>query len=111
MREERHAQDPYTPPPRHKDKSGAVMRFALIAAMLGAAVWGYTEFSSGPGLVAEESAQEQQLADAGYQVTPEAIPEAAPAEAPSATSTAPAPAASAQAPAENVPPPSTTITP
>jgi hypothetical protein len=116
MRADRNPQDPYAPPPRHKDRSGAVVRVALIAAMLGAAVWGYTEFSRGPSqsLVAEQ-AQEQQVADAGYNTTPEAIPQGAPA-----TST-PAPAAPAEAapsapapgpaPSEPVPPPSTTITP
>lgn len=107
MREERHAQDPYAPPPRHKDKSGALVRVVLIAAMLGVAVWGYTQYADGPTLVAEQEAvQEQQVADAGYSVTPEAIPQGAPTDAPAAASdeSAPAPAAEPVSP-------STTTTP
>jgi hypothetical protein len=105
--------DPYAPPPRHRDRSGALVRFVLIAAMLGVAVWGYTEFQndSGPSLIAEE--QQQTIADAsntnGYEVTQPAAPEAvapAPAEpAARAQSSAPAPQSAP------VPAPSTTIGP
>lgn len=104
--EERQNQDPYTPPPRHKDKSGAVLRIALLGAMLGAAVWGYTQFADGPTLMAEPETT-QQVADAGYQVAPEPIPPGAPAETATAPSAAPAPAA--PAPADSAPP--STVTP
>jgi hypothetical protein len=111
MREDRNPQDPYAPPPRHKDKSGALVRIVLIAAMLGVAVWGYTEYAEGPSLVAEQDEQ-QQMADAGAQVTPEAIPQGAPTDAPApAAAPGPAPTPAPAAPAQNVPPPSTTITP
>jgi len=102
--------DPYDPPPRHRDRSGAVMRFVVIAALLGVAVWGYTSFSNseGPGLTAP--VEEEQVADAGYAVTLEPIPEgateAAPANAPAPS---PAPHTTPAPSAEPVPPPSTTI--
>jgi len=109
-------QDPYAPPPRHKDSSGAVVRVVLIAAMLGLAYWGYTEYSdqSGPSLVAEE--RTQQVADAGpttnpdgtYSVTPTpetAAPAAEPSAAPAPSS---APTSGAPAPSDT-PAPSTTI--
>jgi cytoskeletal protein RodZ len=119
MPRDRYEQDPYAPPPRHKDKSGALVRVVLIAAMLGLAVWGYTEFSdqSAPSLVAEEQAQ--QVADASrttnpdgsYAVTP--TPGAAPATTSAAPATAPeaAPAPQTGAPAApaDTPAPSTTI--
>lgn len=67
--------DPYAPPPRHRDRSGAVLRMALVAALLGAAVWGYTQYESdGPGLIAD-APQEQSLADTSLDTMP---PEPAP---------------------------------
>lgn len=72
---ERDTQDPYAPPPRHRDRSGALVRLVIVAGLLGAAAWGYTEFSrdAGPSLVAEQG-QTQTLAErdsnAGYTVTP-----------------------------------------
>lgn len=107
--------DPYAPPPRHKERSGPLVRVVLIAAMLGLAAWGYTEYSSqgGQSLVAEE--QTQQVADAGPSINPDGsysvipTPETA---APAAPSDSPAPAAapaeSAPAPAD-APEPSTTM--
>ena len=40
--------DPYAAPPRHKERSGGVVRFAVIAALLGAAAWGYMEYAQQP---------------------------------------------------------------
>lgn len=66
--------DPYAPP-RHRDRSGAVLRMALVAVLLGAAVWGYTQYESdGPGLIAD-ALQEQSLADTSLDAMP---PEPAP---------------------------------
>lgn len=104
--------DPYAPPPRHKERSGPLVRVVLIAAMLGLGYWGYTEYSdqSAPSLVAEE--QTQQVADASnpdgsYSVIETPAP---PAAEPAAAAPAPsAPQTSAPAPVTDVPPPSTTI--
>ncbi len=74
--------DPYAPPPRHRDHSGAMLRIVLVAGLLGAAVWGYTQFDEGPGLVAE-APQEQSLADSSLDTQrPEAPPLGEPATAP-----------------------------
>lgn len=112
--------DPYTPPPMHHDRSGGVVRFAILGALLGAAALGYISFmGSQPqtsGLTPVEQTEPQQMADGSYQVTPqptttEATPQSAvpaPSPAPAAPrSTAPAPSE----PAEPVPAPSTSITP
>jgi hypothetical protein len=101
--------DPYAPPPRHKERSGAVVRFVIIAALLGVAVWGYTEFADQPQTASlVPPAGEQTMADAGmdtgYQVEqPNAQQAPAPQAAPSS--------APASAPSEPVPPPTTTTEP
>lgn len=83
--------DPYTPPPMHHDRSGAVLRVAVLAAMLGAAGLGYAWFSQQPQTaLVPEIVEDQQLADAGYQITPEAVPTTAPETAPTPVAT-PAP--------------------
>jgi hypothetical protein len=102
--------DPYAPPPRHKDRSGAIVRVLIIAALIGAAAWGYMEFSQSQqtaGLT--PPAQEQTLADAGanagYAVDqPAAQNSETPRPAPSST---PSPAQQPSAP----PPPTTTMAP
>jgi len=74
---ERHAQDPYAPPPRHRDRSGWLVRLVIVAGLLGAAAWGYAEMSNdrGQGLVAEEIQDgAQRRADGGYDVTPTPAP-------------------------------------
>lgn len=38
--------DPYTPPPRHKEKGGAVVRAVMVAALLGGAALAYSHYSS-----------------------------------------------------------------
>ncbi len=97
--------DPYTPPPMHHDRSGAVLRVALLAVMLGAAGLGYAWMQSQPQTaLVPEIVEEQQMADAGYQVRPEV-----PVAAPDATNVAPeptqAPQARRTAPAERAPAP------
>jgi type II secretory pathway pseudopilin PulG len=66
--------DPYAPPPRYRDNSGALVRIVIIAALLGVAVWGYTYFEDQQELEARalENAQEQQMAQAqpGYGSAP-----------------------------------------
>jgi hypothetical protein len=111
--------DPYAPPPMHHDRSGSVVRFAIMAALLGAAAVGYMSFTGSEpqsaGLAPVEQTEPQQMADGSYQVTPqptttEAAPQSAvpaPSPAPAARSTVPAPSE----PADAVPPPSTSITP
>jgi hypothetical protein len=99
--------DPYSPPPRHRDRSGAVVRLVIVAGLLAVAVWGYTEYTqnAGPGLL---PAQEEQVADAGYEVMPEPIPQGAPTGALSDTPPRQNEDTDA-APADDVPPPGTTI--
>jgi hypothetical protein len=106
--------DPYAAPPRHKDKSGAVLRIGLIAVMLGAAAWGYSEFARQPAqdLTAGVEDSEQMAAndEAGYAVSP--TDELAPAPAPTPATPAieePRAAPSSAPASEPVPPPSTTI--
>lgn len=115
-REER---DPYTPPPMHHDRSGAVVRIAIVAVLLAGAVWGYTAFQGREQTaLVPEVTEEQQMADAaGYAATPNPMPEAlAPETAPADPTpeptrrAAPAPA-DPPATAEPAPPPSTTSTP
>jgi hypothetical protein len=96
--------DPYTPPPMHHDRSGAVLRVTLLAAMLGAAGLGYAWMSQQPQTaLVPEVVEEQQMADAGYQVAPDALPAAAPETAP-APAAAPAPQRRS-APVERAPEP------
>jgi hypothetical protein len=87
----RDARDPYAPPPRHRDSSGALVRFAIVAALLGAAAWGYTQYARAPQTaLVEPAAEEQTLADTAYDAAPPPAP-AQPAEsAPSAPATEPA---------------------
>jgi hypothetical protein len=101
--------DPYAPPPRYKNKSGAMVRVALLAAMLAGAAWGYMTLQNAPqtALVAP-AAEEQSFADAGSQGY---APLASEAPAPAAPSPTPS-AAPDRAPATDpLPPPSTTIAP
>lgn len=99
--------DPYAPPPRHRDFSGAVVRFAIIAALLGAAVWGYMEFYEGRQTASlEPPIEEQTLAESRYTVeSPTPPPAPVEGEAPSV------PPASAPASEEPPPPPTTTSEP
>ena len=109
-------QDPYTPPPMHHDRSGRLVRLVIIAALLGVAFLGYTQFSQQNQTTAQLApAEQQEVADAGYTTMPEPVTQATPG-APQATSpTTPAPqpaprsAPAPTPPAEDVPPPSTTI--
>lgn len=108
--------DPYAPPPMHHDRSGGLVRFAIIAVLLGAAAWGYMAYSNGEQTAeltppAEQQAANQQLADGTYQTTPQpTTTEAAPAAEP-APAAAPRASSPAPTPAQPVPAPSTTITP
>lgn len=65
--------DPYAPPPRHKQKSGTIVRVVILGALLAAAAWGYLEFAEGPSLTAEAPA-EQVIADTGYDAPVQAVP-------------------------------------
>ena len=89
-------QDPYAPPPRHKEHSGGVVRLAVIAALLGAAAWGYMEYSQQPQTaLVEPAAEDQQVAQ--NDVTPPA-PTASPDQS-QATTPAEIPDNSAEPPA------------
>jgi hypothetical protein len=95
----RDAHDPYAPPPRHKERSGAVVRLAVIAALLGAAAWGYLEYAQQPQTaLVESAAEEQTVADSGY-VTPSAQPAAPAGQTPEATTPAEVPEKAAEPPA------------
>jgi len=77
--------DPYAPPPRYKNRSGAMVRVVILGALLAAAGWGYMEFSKGgPGLVAVAPSEEQTVADTGFD---NPIPAPPPAAAPATTET------------------------
>ncbi len=91
----RDTQDPYSPPPRHKERSGGVVRLAVVAALLGAAAWGYMEYSQQPQTALVEPAGEsQQLAEnANYPALPSPAatePQPTPATAPEKTAEPPA---------------------
>lgn len=100
--------DPYTPPPMHHDKSGAVLRVAILAGLLGAAGMGYVWMQGQPQTaLVPEVVEEQQMADAGYRVDPTTIPEVAPdAVAPTpAPAATPAPQRRSAAPVQREPEP------
>ena len=65
--------DPYAAPPMHHDRSGGVVRVALLAVMLGAAGLGYAWFSGQETTPLVPVAEEQQMADAGYDVAPSPV--------------------------------------
>jgi hypothetical protein len=113
-------QDPYAPPPRYKERSGAVMRFIILAALLGAAAWAYVTYSGQQQTASLTSPAQQEVADSGYRAnpTPEAAapaattpaPAATPAQqAPTRTTTPPARRSSSSSAEQDVPPPSTSI--
>jgi len=84
------SRDPYAPPPRHRDKSGAIVRVGLLAVLLGAVAWGYMEFNEGPGLVAQAPIEEtQNLADSSLDAP---APSTEPLSAPTSPPVEPAPA-------------------
>jgi hypothetical protein len=68
----RDSPDPYAVPPRHKERSGSVVRLAVIAALLGAAAWGYLEYAQQPQTaLVEPAAEERQVAEnQGYVAPP-----------------------------------------
>jgi hypothetical protein len=74
--------DPYAPPPRYREKSGAVLRVAILGALLAGAAWGYMQFANAPQTaLVEPATQEQVMAEARDVNTPYQVqtPEAAPA--------------------------------
>lgn len=89
MPDERIEADPYAPPPRHKERSGAVVRIVILCALLAAAAWGYVEYGQGPGLVGEAPQSEQVMADTRYDNSILAPPPAAAPQAPQPTPGAP----------------------
>jgi hypothetical protein len=120
MPQRRRTEDPYAPPPMHHDRSGAVVRVAILAALIGASAWGYMTYAdqSEQTALAPETQQELQVADAGYPTPTEALPpvetESAPqTPSPAAPAAAPAPRRSAPAtpPPAPAPAPSTTPAP
>jgi len=95
-------QDPYAPPPRYKNRSGAMMRFVILAALLGAAAWGYVSFMGQQQQSASlipPAQQEMANADEGYQVRN--LPTA---QTPDTTATAQTPSAPTPAQPEATPP-------
>jgi len=92
--------DPYAPPPRHRERSGAVVRFAIVAALPGAAAWGYMEYSQGPQTVlVAPAADEQDVANTSYDVTQPASPAVGEAAPQSTTTPAETPQNAADPPA------------
>ncbi|MBN8606738.1 MAG: hypothetical protein J0L81_07455 [Caulobacterales bacterium] len=111
---QKQSNDPYAPPPRYREKSGAVVRVAILGALLAGAAWGYMQFANAPQTaLVEPAAQEQVMAEtselnAPYQVqTQDAAPAATPASE-SRASPRPAPGAAS---GELLPPPTTTTEP
>lgn len=117
MAETPQTHDPYAPPPRYKNKSGAMVRVALLAAMLAGVAWGYMSFANAPQTalvpVEEQSFAEARAPDGSYRVNTPNLEPATSAPAPMAPAQpAATPPTSAPAPAADpVPPPSTTIEP
>ncbi|MCC6787124.1 MAG: hypothetical protein IT547_04735 [Hyphomonadaceae bacterium] len=93
--------DPYAPPPMHHDRSGPVLRVALLAVLLGAAGLGYAWFAGQETTPLAPPAEQQQLADAGYDAAPPAAPVTTPETAEPAP--APVPAQRRAAPVERTP--------
>jgi hypothetical protein len=97
--------DPYAPPPRYKQRSGAMLRVAILAGLLGAAGWGYMHYSQQPQqALVEPAIEETRVADSGYDTGYEvdpvapapttgapAAPSDTPAEPPEPASSEPAP--------------------
>ncbi len=112
MAETPQTNDPYAPPPRYKNKSGAMVRVALLAAMLAGAAWGYMSFSNAPQTalvpVEEQSFAEARTSDGSHRVKEPAA--TAPTPAPATPQAAPAQSAAPASP-EPVPPPSITTAP
>ncbi len=69
-------QDPYATPPVKHDRTGAVVRIAIVAALLGAAAWGYVSFTGQEQAALVPEPAQEQMADAGYEVSPSTLPEA-----------------------------------
>ena len=125
MRREEQLRDPYQTEHAPRSKSGPVLRFGIVAVLLGAAaVFGYSAMTGGPTLTEAQQEETTTLADAsqdtGYAASTAEIPaEPAPVAEPAAPTPAPAPArrvAPAPAPetapqVEDVPPPSTVTVP
>ena len=94
----RDSRDPHAAPPPHKERSGGIVRLAVIAALLGAAAWGYMEYAQQPQTaLVGPTAEEQQVAENQGFVTPSAQP-AAPAT-PESTTPAEVPEKAAEPPA------------
>lgn len=98
--------DPYAPPPMHHDRSGALVRLAILAALIAGGAWAYFQFSGQEtaSLVPPPAAQEQTLADASQDLPPDATPEAEPAPVAPRTA-APAARPAPRTPATQVAPP------
>lgn len=109
--------DPYAPPPMHHDRSGAVVRVAILAALLGAAGLGYTWYlgQERTALVPEVT-EEQQMAAAepapvtepgpAAQAAPEPVPVTPPTRR-AARAQRPEPAPASEPELEPAPPPAT----
>lgn len=113
--------DPYATPPTHKSKSGPVVRFVIVGALLATGAAGFMSMPrSGQSLVPTEAEQTTTLAsneDGSYVASsaneftePPANTAPAASPAPRAAPRDSAPAVS-QAPAEDLPPPTTTTAP
>jgi len=113
--------DPYDVPRSPKERKGPVLRYVIVAALLGAGALGYATFSNSDGATNSltESSEPTTLADAsqnmGYSTSPVqdfVEPTAAPTPAPVSRATAPVPAPIENAPeADPLPPPTTTTVP
>jgi uncharacterized protein HemX len=108
--------DPYAPPPRHKDSSGAVVRVAILAGLLGLAAAGYGIYAgqAQEASNAEMGVEEQQFAESDTGVAASdsefALP-AEPEETAPASGPQPAPEPAPASEAQDLPPPSTTVDP
>lgn len=81
--------DPYAPPPRHRDGSGAILRVVILGAMIAGVAWTYFSFAGSEQSAGLTPAVEQNVAETlpappaasttSESPSPEAAPEPPPA--------------------------------
>lgn len=71
--------DPYAPPPRYKEKSGGIVRYAILAALLGGGAFAYMQFANSQENASLDAApQVQVMAETSDLVEPIPAPQTLP---------------------------------